>query len=108
MAQSGCVNSVPHFAGVRRVPLRYQRLLSLEFMKHCDCAILGSAPGVLTVAVTDPDNKLLLITLKFLTGYEIFPVFVNDTRMKILLQRLERNLRHKVKYPRLAYVVYLL
>ncbi len=108
MVQSMRVNAVPRFAGVRRLPARYQRLLPFEFMKHYQCAILGYAPGILTVAIIDPDNKLLLITLKMLTGYNIFPVLVDGLRMKILLQRLERNLRHKATYPRMAYVAYLL
>jgi hypothetical protein len=107
-AQYVRASPIPRFVTVRRVPVRYQYLLPLDFMQRCRCVVLGSAPGTLTIAVVDPDNKPLLHTLKLLTGCNIFLVTVDEVRMRILLQRLERTIRCKLHYPRMAHITYLL
>ena len=81
---------IPQFPALRRVPTRYRRVLPLTFMKRYQCLVVGSAPGVLTVAIKDRYNTATLDALSEFTGRAIFPVLIEPARMRLLLQRLER------------------
>ncbi len=76
-AQDACGNIIPRLGHLRRIPMCYRHILPL-------------APGVLTVAITDRQNTVLLEALSELTGYTIFPVWVNLSRMRLLIRRIER------------------
>ena len=91
---SGRGSQIPYMYGLRRVPMRYYRTLPLTVMKQFQCLVVGSAPGVLTVAITDRQNTLIIEALREYTGKTIFPVLIDETRMRLLIQRLERN-EHK-------------
>ncbi len=108
MAQRIRDDSIPRFIDARRIPTRYQHMLPLHLMQQFQCAVLGAAPGVLTIAITDPNNRCLIYILRRLTNCDIFPVLVEPDRMRLLLQRLERNRRGKKDYPRLAFIAHLL
>jgi len=95
---------LPQMRDLRRIPMCYQSILPLKVMKQYQCAIIGSAQGVLTVAVTDRHNPFLIVTLTKLTGRPIFPVWVKPTRMDLLIKRMERRKRRKdemLRWPRL-------
>lgn len=81
---------IPQFYILRRVPTRYRQVLPLTIMKRFRCIVVGSAPGVLTVAITDRYNTTILESLKKFTGQAIFPVLIDPTRMQLLIQRIER------------------
>lgn len=89
MARGISGDPIPRFMHVRRVPTQYRHALTLKVMKLHLCAVLGSAPGILTVAITDGYNIPLIETLGLLTGRTIFPVLVEPHRMKLLVQRVE-------------------
>ena len=80
----------PELFLLRRVPMRYRRILPLILMKRLQCIVVGSAPGVLTVAITDRQNTSAIDSLRRLTGQAIFPVLIDPTRMRLLIQRIER------------------
>lgn len=84
-------NLIPQLFVLRRVPMRYYRVLPLTVMKQFQCIVVGSAPGVLTVAITNRENTLVIESLKKFTGQSIFPVLINPTKMRLLIQRIERN-----------------
>ena len=81
---------IPQLIVLRRVPIRYRRVLPLTIMKRLQCIVGGSAPGILTVAVTDRQNTSFIELLKEFTGQAIFPVLIDPTRMRLLIQRIER------------------
>ncbi len=81
---------IPELFLLRRVPMRYRRILPLILMKRLQCIVVGSAPGVLTVAITDRQNTSAIDSLRRLTGQAIFPVLIDPTRMRLLIQRIER------------------
>jgi hypothetical protein len=83
-------NLIPQFRELRRIPTRYRHVLPLKVMKQYRCAVIGSAQGVLTVAITNRRDTSLIETLARLTGHPIFPVWVNPTGMHLLIQRIER------------------
>jgi MshEN domain len=82
---------IPQLFVLRRVPMRYRRILPLTVMKRFQCIVVGSAPGILTVAITDRQNTLVIEALRKFTGQAIFPVLIDHTRMRLLIQRIERN-----------------
>ena len=84
-------NLIPQLFVLRRVPMRYYRVLPLTVMKKFQCIVVGSAPGVLTVAITNRQNTLIIESVKKFTGQSIFPVLIDTTKMKLLIQRIERN-----------------
>lgn len=84
-------NLIPQLFVLRRAPMRYRHVLPLKVMKQFQCIVVGSAPGVLTVAITDRQNTLVIESLKKFTGQAIFPVLIDPTRMRLLIQRIERN-----------------
>jgi hypothetical protein len=83
-------NLIPQLFVLRRVPMRYRRILPLTVMKQFQCIVVGSAPGVLTVAITDRQNTSVIESLRKFTGQAIFPVLIDPTRMRLLIQRIER------------------
>jgi len=89
-ARSVHANPIPQFRDLRRIPTRYHNSLPLEVMKRYRCAVVGSAQGVLTVAIANQRDTSLIETLTRLTGHPIFPVWVKPTGMRLLLQRIAR------------------
>ena len=83
-------NLIPQLRDLRRIPMRYQRMLPLKVMKRYQCAVVGSAHGVLTVAITDRSYTALIEALSEFTGCTIFPVCVEPARMRLLIKRIER------------------
>ena len=97
-------NLIPQWRDLRRIPMRYQRMLPLKVMKRYQCVVVGSAQGVLTVAITDRHDTFLIRTLTKFIGRPIFPVWVKPARMHLLIKRIERGERHKdemLRSPRL-------
>jgi hypothetical protein len=91
---------IPQLFVLRRVPVRYRRVLPLTVMKRFQCIVVGSAQGVLTVAITDPQNTLAIESLRRITGQAIFPVLIDPNRMRLLIQRIERcELCRRALYP---------
>lgn len=84
-------NLIPHLFILRRVPMRYYRVLPLSVMKKYQCIVVGAAPGVLTVAITNRQNTVVIESLKKFTGQAIFPVLIDPAKMRLLIQRIERN-----------------
>ena len=84
-------NLIPQLYILRRVPMRYSRILPLTIMKRFQCIVVGSAQGVLTVAITDRQNISVIESLRRITGQAIFPVLIDPTKMRLLIQRIERN-----------------
>ena len=82
-------NLIPQYSDLRRLPMCYQHILPLEVMKRYHCAVVGSAQGVLTVAITNERDTSLIETLTRLTGRPIFPVWVSPARMRLHIQRME-------------------
>lgn len=91
MADTVRGNLIPHLFVLRRVPMRYYGILPLRIMKKYQCIVVGSAPGVLTVAITNRQNTVVIESLKKFTGQSIFPVFIDPAKMRLLIQRIERN-----------------
>src|ERR1051326_537213 len=83
-------NLIPQYSDLRRLPMGYQHILPLEVMKRYHCAVVGSAQGVLTVAITDQHDPSLVEILSRLTGRPIFPVWVKPERMRLLIKHMER------------------
>jgi len=81
---------IPQLYVLRRVPMRYRRMLPLPIMKRFQCIVVGSAQGVLTVAITDRQNTSAIESLREITGRAIFPVLIDPDRMRLLIQRIER------------------
>ena len=91
LASNDCGSLIPHFFDLRRVPSRYRQVLPLSIMQRDQCLVVGSAPGVLTVAITNRHTTSTLQTLQVLqqyTGRAIFPVLIDQGRMRLLLQRI--------------------
>jgi hypothetical protein len=88
---------IPQFSTLRRVPEPCRQVLPLRVMKRYQCVVVGTARGILTVAITDQHNTSILNPLGKLTGCSIFPVLVNPARMRLLLQRLEGSEQRRNK-----------
>lgn len=97
------LDMIPRLHRLRRVPTRYRSVLPLPVMQRYRCLVIGSANGILTLAVSDPLDIRVLVSLCYLTGQEIFPVFVDATRLRLLLQRLERDVQMKESPLRRSY-----
>ncbi len=63
-------------------------------MRH-QCLVVGAAKDMLTVAITDRQDISILTLLSKLTGRTIFPVLVDPVRMRLLVQRIERDERSR-------------
>lgn len=98
-------NLIPQLYVLRRVPTRYRRMLPLTIMKRFQCIVVGSAQGVLTVAITDRQATSVIESLRSITGQAIFPVLIDPTRMRLLIQRIERY--EQVFFTRTRDVYYL-
>ena len=100
IANKVCGSLIPQLIIIRRVPVRYRQFLPLTVMKRFQCIVVGSAQGVLTVAITDPQNTLAIESLRQITGQAIFPVLIDPNRMRLLIQRIERcELCRRALYP---------
>lgn len=97
MADSPFYGPIPRLDTIRRVPGRYHRILPLEVMKDYQFLVVGSAPGTLTVAITNQQQRPIIETLKKLTGQSIFTVLVDPARMRLLIERIERCERRKYR-----------
>lgn len=98
---------MPRLHDVRRVPVRYQRLLPLSVIRNHQCVILGATSHTLTVGVVERKDEQWLRVLQTLTGAEIFPVLVEPGRMRLLIARIERYQRFHRCYSRAYYVLQL-
>jgi len=101
-------NLIPQLYVLRRVPMRYRRTLPLTIMKRFQCIVVGSAQGVLTVAITDRLNTSVIELLRSITGQAIFPVLIDPTRMRLLLQRVERYEQYRQDFSARTKDVYYL
>jgi Type II secretion system (T2SS), protein E, N-terminal domain len=97
MADSQFHSLIPRLDTIRRVPSRYHRILPLELMKSYQFIVVGAARGTLTVAITNQQQKIIIESLEKLTGYSIFIVFVDQSRMRLLIDRVERCERRKYR-----------
>src|SRR5215469_14002830 len=66
--------TIPQYNNLRRVPGRFRQALPLNVIKQFQCIVVGYARGVLTVALSDPQDISVLDSLSKLTGHSIFPV----------------------------------
>ena len=89
------VHLIPRFRSLRRVPTPYRDVLPLKVMMRHQCLVVGAAQDMLTVAITDRQDTSILTLLRKLTGRTIFPVLVDPVRMRLLVQRIERDERSK-------------
>lgn len=87
--------TIPQFDNLRRVPQRYRETFSLSLMKLCQCVVVGSARGVLTVALSDQQDIAILNIISEFTGRTIFPVFVSPIKIRLLIRRIEYDKRNK-------------
>lgn len=83
-------NLIPRLNDVRRVPVRYHRILPLSVIKRYQCVVLGRSANTLTVGITEQEDEAILNLLQILTGATIFPVLVEPGRMRLLITRIER------------------
>ena len=90
ISESVYCNPIPQLNIVRRVPMRYRRILPLTIVKQYQCIVVGAAPGVLTVALADRQNITVIKSLSRYTGQTIFPVLIDPQRMRLLIHRIER------------------
>ena len=90
-------DTLPRLPIIRRVPTRYQRILPLTLMKQLQCSVVGAAPGVLTIAISDSRHIATSASLEKITGRRIFFVLVDPACMRLLITRLERYEHHKCR-----------
>jgi hypothetical protein len=62
-------------------------------MKRYQCIVVGAAQGTLTVAISDRSDREVIDALRKQTGRTVFPVVIPEARMRLLLQRIERDQR---------------
>lgn len=98
---------IPRLNDVRRVPVRYHRVLPLSVIKRYQCVVLGGSANILTVGITERENEALLDLLQVLTGATIFPVLVEPKRMHLLIARIERYQRFQKRHSRAYYALHL-
>ena len=98
---------IPRLRDVRRVPVRYQRILPLSVMKRYQCVVLGASSRTLTVGIVERKDERLFAFLRMLTGATIFPVLVEPGRMDLLITRMERDQRFNKRYSQAYYVLHL-
>jgi len=60
-------------------------------MKQYQCVVIGAAKGEFTVAIVECHNPYILEFLSRITRRAIFPVLVDPIKMRLLIQRLERQ-----------------
>ncbi|HEY0755337.1 MAG TPA: hypothetical protein VGD98_15365 [Ktedonobacteraceae bacterium] len=98
---------VPRLRDVRRVPLRYQRLLPLTVSKSHQCVVLGATSHTLTIGMIECKDERWLAYLRSFTGMAIFPVLVEAGKMRLLIARLERYQRFCQRHSRACYTLQL-
>lgn len=96
---------MPRFDTIRRVSSRYHRIFPLALMKEYQFAVIGAAGNTLTIAISDQQPRPVVDSLKKLTGRAVFPVLVEPSRMRLLIERIERCERRK--YYQLRHPYYL-
>ena len=84
-------NPIPQLDTLRRVPIRYRRILPFTIMKQYQCIVVGAERGILTVAIADRQNMAVIELLTKYTGQAIFPVLIEPDRMRLLIRRIERR-----------------
>lgn len=97
MSDSPFYGLIPRLDTIRRVPSRFHRILPLELMKNYHFIVVGAERGTLTIAITDQQQRPIIDSLQKLTGYPIFPVFVNPATIHMLIDRVERCERRKYR-----------
>src|SRR5690242_17868462 len=95
ISESVYSNPIPQLGTLRRVPIRYRRILPLTIMKQYQCIIVGAERGILTVAIADRQNKSVIELLSKYTGQAIFPVLIESDRMRLLIRRIERREQYR-------------
>jgi hypothetical protein len=100
MADNGHDNAIPYYHTLRRIPERYREILSLPFMKRYQCVVIGSARGVITVAISDRQDISILETIGQLLGRPIFPVLVSPITIRLVIRRLEHDKRRNARIGR--------
>lgn len=95
MADSPFYALIPRLDTMRRVPGRYHRIIPLALMKRYQFIVVGVAPGTLTVAIMNQEQRTMIEPLQRLTGRSIFTVYINPVRMHLLIERIERCERRK-------------
>jgi hypothetical protein len=98
---------VPRLHDVRRVSVRYQRMLPLSVVKSHQCVVLGATSQTLTVGVIERKDERWLGYVRALTGMAIFPVLVEPEKMRLLIARIERYQRFRQRSSRAYYVLQL-
>lgn len=94
---------IPRLNDVRRVPMRFYRILPLAVIKRYQCAVLGRSANSLTVGITEREDEALINLLQALTGATIFPVLVEPARMRLLIMRMERCQCFNKRYSQAYY-----
>jgi hypothetical protein len=95
ISESVYSNPIPQLGTLRRVPIRYRRILPLTFMKQYQCIVVGAERGILTVAIADRQNMAVIELLSKYTGQAIFPVLIEPDRMSLLIRRIERREQYR-------------
>lgn len=83
------------FDTLRRVPLRYRRILPLSVMKQYQCVVVGATRGELSVAFSARPCRSVIRVLRIVTGCHIFPVLTEPARMRLLIHRIELYEQHR-------------
>jgi hypothetical protein len=83
-------NLIPRFDTLRWVPTRSRGILPLAVMKRYQCIVVGVTRSRLTVALAEGQEMMVPELLAALTGRTIFPVLIPQSRMRLLIKRLER------------------
>ena len=92
---------IPRLSTLRRIDPRYRYLLPLHIMKRYRCIVVGGKRGMLTVALT-AKNERIVSYLHHHTGCSIFTVLIEPERMRLLLQRAERSEYNKESVKRIS------
>jgi Type II secretion system (T2SS), protein E, N-terminal domain len=88
---------IPRLFSLRHVSRRYYQIVPLEVMKRYQCVVIGRAPGMLTVAIADPQSIDIFSKLCQLTGCQLFPVLADPFQISHLLKKIERTERAEIQ-----------
>ncbi len=72
----------------RKLPARLQQLVNPQLAHELHCYPLGRERNMLSVAMLDPQNLLVLERLRQETGLDIFPVLTHPRALQAALDRL--------------------
>jgi hypothetical protein len=95
--------SIPRFYSLRRISRECSSILPLEVMKRYQCVVVGLTGRTLTLAIIHPRYLFLCKVISKLTGYTVFPVYVEPIRVRLLLQRIERAEQRRLAIRALAF-----